>query len=252
MTLGFSQPSCDPTNPDLWHDITPVHWEASDGTFPYFVFLTESYNQQEFPISFVHSRGVIDDWALRLNDVQTNLGDATHPKLMHPFVAGKGKMILYHGLSDPLIRPYQTVQLYKDMASVTPGSYPRLQKNVRLFMAPGTLHCGGGPGPNSFDMLTALDEWLESGKAPDGIVAAGRPTPYCTSGDAARTMPLRKFPEVAAYKGSGDVCSAANWRCDPHNRDPLGFGYDGRLGGFRSAICSRKTTATNEKRPLKM
>ncbi len=65
---------------------------------------------------------------------------------MDRFIASDGKMILYHGFSDPLITPYQTVQLYEDMALVN-GGFSQLQRNVRLFMIPGMLHCGGGPGP---------------------------------------------------------------------------------------------------------
>jgi len=234
MTLGFAEPSCDPTNPEPWAltGFTPIHWAASDGTFPYFVFLTESYNQQDFPIKFEGDTGVIAEWALQLNDRRTDLGDTTYPYLLEGFAEGRGKMILYHGLSDPLISPYQTVQLYKDTASITPGGYPRLQENVRLFMVPGMLHCGSGPGPNTFDMLTALEQWVELGDAPDAIIATGTPTPNCPSGDTVRTMPLCKFPEVATYKGSGDICNAANWTCDPHNNDLLRLGYDGHLAGL--------------------
>jgi feruloyl esterase len=239
ITLGFSQPSCDPTNPEPWTGFTPINWTASDNTYPYFVFLTESYNQQDFPIEFFHNRGVIDEWALRLNDRRTDLGDATYPELMHRFVSSDRKMILYHGLSDPLITPYQTVQLYKDMAQVTRGGYPRLQENVRLFMVPGMSHCGGGPGPNTFDMLTALEEWVENDNAPDGIVASGARTPNCLSADTAWTMPLCKFPEIATYKGSGDICNAENWKCDPRNHDLLGLGYDGHLAGLPYSYLGR-------------
>jgi feruloyl esterase len=237
MTLGFLQPSSDPTNPEPFPPLfpglsAPVHWGASDGTFPYFVFLTESYNQQHFPIRFFHNKGIIEEWALRLNDLRTNLGDATYPEAMRRFIAKDGKMILYQGFSDPLITPYQTVQLYKDMAEVTRGEYPRLQENVRLFMVPGMLHCGGGPGPNTFDMLSAIEEWVEHDGAPDGIVASGTPTPNCPAADTARTMPLCKFPEIATYKGSGDICSSSNWKCDPHNHDLLQLGHDGHLAGL--------------------
>jgi len=97
---------------------------------------------------------------------------------------------------------------------------------------PGMYHCGGGPGHNTFDMLTALEGWVEQGIAPDGIVASGSPTPNCPAADTVPTMPLCKFPEVATYKGCGDICIAANWHCNPHNNDLLGLGYDGHLAGF--------------------
>lgn len=232
MTLGFSQPSCDPTNPEPWTGFTPIHWAASDATFPYFVFLTESYNQQDFPAWFVHNKGVIADWALRLNDQRTDLGDATYPHKIKRFIAEGKKMILYHGFSDPLISPYQTIQLYKDMATITRGGYRGLQENVRLFMVPGMLHCGGGPGPNQFDMLTALNNWVTKGEAPNGIMATGSRTPNCPAGELTRTMPLCMFPEEATYTGSGDICNGANWTCNPHNDALLKLGYDGRLAGL--------------------
>jgi len=72
---------------------------------------------------------------------------------------------------------------------------------------PGMYHCGGGPGPNTFDMLTALDQWVENGTAPDGIVATGSPTANCPAEDKVRTMPLCKYPEMATYNGSGDICN---------------------------------------------
>ena len=236
MTLGLVEPaSTTPPDPEPWAlspvPGLPVHWGASDGTFPYFVFLTESYNQQDFPITFFGNTGVIAQWALQLNDMRTDLGDTTYPDQLQRFATGEKKMIVYHGFSDPLITPYQTIQLYKDTASITPGGYAGLQKSIRLFMVPGMFHCGGGPGPNNFDMLTALEGWVEDGNAPDGIPATGGSTSKCVN----MSMPLCKFPEVATYIGSkgGDVCDAANWKCDPQNKDLLfQSGYDGFLAGF--------------------
>ena len=79
---------------------------------------------------------------------------------------------------------------------------------VRLFMVPGMGHCGGGEGPNEFDGLTALERWVEKGKAPDQIVAS-----HLTSGRVDRTRPLCPFPQVAKYKGTGNIDDAANFEC---------------------------------------
>jgi feruloyl esterase len=245
MTLGLVEPAppTTPPDPEPWAlspvPGLPVHWGASDGTFPYFVFLIESYNQQDFPVTFFGNRGVIAQWALQLNDLRTDLGDTTYPDQLQSFARGDKKMILYHGLSDPLITPYQTMQLYEDTASITPGGYAGLQESIRLFMVPGMFHCSGGPGPNDFDVLTALEEWVEQGKAPDGIIASGSVTPNCPAGDTGRTMPLCKFPEVATYSGSGDVCDAANWKCDPRNQNLLQPGYDGHLAGLPYSYLGR-------------
>jgi feruloyl esterase len=82
------------------------------------------------------------------------------------------------------------------------------QEFVRLFMAPGMLHCGNGPGPNTFDMLTALENWVEKGIAPESVIAS-----HATDGVVDRTRPLCVYPKVAVYTGSGSTNDYANFRC---------------------------------------
>ena len=97
-------------------------------------------------------------------------------------------------------------------------------------MVPGMFHCGGGPGPNTFDMLTALDQWVVGGVAPDAIPATGGSTSACAS----LAMPLCKFPEVATYTGGvgGNACIETSWSCNPENEDLLKVGLDGHLAGL--------------------
>ena len=78
----------------------------------------------------------------------------------------------------------------------------------RLFMVPGMLHCSGGPGPNTFDTVTALEQWVEQGKAPrsDGRVALDRQA-------VDRTRPLCPYPQEAQWKGSGSTDQAENFVC---------------------------------------
>jgi len=78
----------------------------------------------------------------------------------------------------------------------------------RLFMAPGMLHCAGGPGPNTFDAHDALEAWVERGVAPESIIAT-----RLTNGASDRTRPLCPYPKVATYKGSGDINRAASFSC---------------------------------------
>jgi feruloyl esterase len=80
--------------------------------------------------------------------------------------------------------------------------------SYRLFMAPGMGHCGGGEGPSEFDALSALEHWVEQGKAPDSIEAA-----HIVDGRVDRTRPLCPYPFMAKYKGSGSVDAAANFVC---------------------------------------
>jgi feruloyl esterase len=69
-------------------------------------------------------------------------------------------------------------------------------------------HCGGGPGPNQFDHLTALEQWVEKGVAPDKIIAT-----HSTAGKVDRTRPLCVYPQVARWKGTGSSDDAANFTC---------------------------------------
>ena len=82
------------------------------------------------------------------------------------------------------------------------------QEFIRLFMVPGMLHCGGGPGPNTFDMLTALETWVEQGRAPDSVIAS-----HSTNGVKDRTRPLCVYPKVAVHTGRGSTDDAANFVC---------------------------------------
>jgi feruloyl esterase len=75
-------------------------------------------------------------------------------------------------------------------------------------MVPGMLHCGNGPGPNSFDMLTALENWTEKGLAPERVVAS-----HSASGITDRTRPLCVYPKVAKYSGQGSTDKAENFEC---------------------------------------
>jgi feruloyl esterase len=88
------------------------------------------------------------------------------------------------------------------------GGYANTRDFYRLFTAPGMGHCSGGPGPNSFDMLTALENWVEKKQAPASI-----PASHTTEGRVDRTRPLCPFPQVAAYKGTGSTDEASNFVC---------------------------------------
>jgi feruloyl esterase len=79
---------------------------------------------------------------------------------------------------------------------------------VRLFMVPGMGHCRGGEGPNTFDMVTALEQWVEGGAIPDRIVAS-----RATAGRVERSRPLCPYPQVARYRGTGSIDLAENFVC---------------------------------------
>jgi feruloyl esterase len=155
--------------------------------------------------------GIIPDEALKLYDDRTGAGSADDPNKLKPFVQKNKKLLMYHGFSDPALSPMKTILFYEQLADLTKGSYAALQKNVRLFMVPGMQHCGG-PGPNVFSLLTALDAWVDQGLAPDQILATKYTNDRRTE-PVVRRMPLCKFPEQAKYSGAGDVNDAVNWSC---------------------------------------
>jgi feruloyl esterase len=133
-----------------------------------------------------------------INAMDTNL---------RPFAASNGKLLVYHGWADPQIPAESSVQYYQRVLD-TMGGAGKVKDNARLFMVPGMNHCGNGPGTTTFDMLAALEQWVEQGKAPDSIAAS-----RVAGGKTERTRPLCAYPQVATYKGSGSTDDAANFTC---------------------------------------
>lgn len=126
---------------------------------------------------------------------------------LKPYKNQGGKIIFYHGWADPGISAYNTMDYYKKMQS-TVGGRREADEFSRFYLVPGMHHCNGGPGPNSFDMLTVLENWVEKKIAPTSVVAA-----HSTKGKIDRTRPLCPYPQVARYQGSGNIDDAANFLC---------------------------------------
>jgi feruloyl esterase len=75
-------------------------------------------------------------------------------------------------------------------------------------MAPGMGHCGGGEGPSTFDMVAALEQWVEKKQAPNQVIAS-----RTREGKVDRTRLLCPHPQVATYCGTGSTDEAANFVC---------------------------------------
>ncbi len=152
--------------------------------------------------------------------------NSTDPDL-EPFKANGGKLIQFAGWSDPALSPQNDINYYTSVSKVV-GGLGVTNKFYRLFMVPGMDHCGGGPGANAFgqiyglngpspsspsdDVLSALDQWVEQGIAPDEIIATKYVNDDPLSGVAFQ-RPLCPYPQIAEYSGSGDSTEASNWLC---------------------------------------
>jgi feruloyl esterase len=121
------------------------------------------------------------------------------------FQARGGKLLMYLGWNDTAIAPENSINYYQ---SVLKKMGPNQGGWYRLFMVPGMEHCGGGPGPNQFSMMGALERWRESGMAPDHITAW-----HVTGASVDRSRPLCPYPQVAVWKGAGSTNDAASFTC---------------------------------------
>jgi Tannase and feruloyl esterase len=121
-----------------------------------------------------------------------------------------GKIIMWHGWADQLIYPQGTIDYYERVQDELGEA--RTSKFLRLFMAPGVAHCGGGAGPPPSGQFEALVRWVEKGDAPDTLNAIRTDA----SGNVIRSRPLCPYPLVARYKGRGSTDEADNFRCSKH------------------------------------
>jgi feruloyl esterase len=210
-TIGIAPPDfSNPTTPwDADPAKSPAGWNMARETMTYWLGLGPTARMDDFDVN--PQTGVVGAAALKQVDSTFAEAMPRDPAKLLPFAQQGRKMIMYHGYSDPRITPFRTSLFYEEFAKLR-GNYVKAQDNVRLFMVPGMYHCSGGPGPSQFDTLTALENWVEHGVPPDGIIATAAP-------DATRrSMPLCMFPEQAEYRGTGDVNDAANWSCTSNRR----------------------------------
>jgi feruloyl esterase len=151
--------------------------------------------------------------------------NATDPNL-EEFRRMGHKLIYYHGAADPLIPAQNGIDYYEQVVAAEKG-LERTQGFFRAFLVPGLYHCAGGPGATAFggslpppatqldadhDMVSAVARWVEKGVAPEKIVATKYVDNNPTKGIALQ-RPLCAYPQVARYKGSGDVNDAGSFAC---------------------------------------
>jgi hypothetical protein len=133
------------------------------------------------------------------------VGDSNAWTNLSTFRGHGGKLIFTHGVSDPWFSAQDTVQYYERLGA--DNDEVPLEQWSRLFLVPGMGHCGGGERTlERFDLLDAIVEWVEHGRAPDRVIANVTSAP-------GETRPLCPYPAYAQYNGSGNARDAANYSC---------------------------------------
>lgn len=163
------------------------------------------------------------NWDSDVADLDQRIGadiTATSPDL-RAFRAGGGKLLMYQGWGDPLNGQSLPIMYRRQVidylkATGTANATQATDGFFRVFMAPGMSHCSRGPGPNAFDSLSALRNWVENGVAPERLVA----TKAATADSAAITRPLCAYPNIARWTGQGSGNEERNFQCGAAKDDP--------------------------------
>jgi pimeloyl-ACP methyl ester carboxylesterase len=187
-----------------WRDVKAGTGQLGIEFYRWMVYGDADWSADKFEVNRDHAAG---------RDRAGPLVDARNPDIA-AFTRRGGKLLLWHGWNDALIPAGSTIKYYR---AVEAKLGAETGSSVRLFMAPGVNHCGGGDGPGNFDKLGQIDRWIESGNPPSRIVATkyDNDTFYAAGLPAkpVRTRPLCAWPQTAHYNGAGSTDDAANFTC---------------------------------------
>jgi len=176
----------------------PGRMEAfADTFFKYLAFARDDRDYDWRRLDFDRDLG-------RMSQVRTLL-DAVSTD-MRAYQQRGGKIVSYHGWADAGPPAAFTVKYYEDVLAAMGERETR--QFYRLFMVPGMFHCGGGFGPDVFDPMTALIQWVEADVTPESL-----PALQPRGAQASRTRPLCPYPQIAAYEGAGDLDQRASFTC---------------------------------------
>jgi len=202
----------------LWYgmprgaDLNALSGSRGDPPRPQAMFITLDWfryfltQDREFDWTAVTQAGYERLWEQSVEQFGAVIG--TDDADLSAFRDRGGKAIVWHGWADPLIAAAGTIDYYQRVVDEMGGAR-NSERFIRLFMAPGVGHCGGGTGPAPSGQLEALLDWVEEGRAPETLTAALRDQ----SGDVVRTRPLCPYPLVASYRGRGSTDDAESFVC---------------------------------------
>lgn len=177
-------------------DAIPADFNLAQGVMQYMVFQPPRPDWDFRDFDFDRDPELLDQWSRLADATDINLRD---------FRANGGKLIMTYGWSDQVLQPLMGVDYYEQAVT---ANGPNGEDFMRLFMLPGMTHCAGGPGPDQYDSITAMIDWVEAGKSPELMIAR-----KIDNGEVVRSRPLCPYPEVARYDGTGSVNEAANFSC---------------------------------------
>ncbi|MEO5640786.1 MAG: tannase/feruloyl esterase family alpha/beta hydrolase, partial [Sphingomicrobium sp.] len=228
----------------LYHGIP---WGAEDQWVNYFGWVSPTgrqYNGAGYAITgyLGYGAGTPEGPAYRISDFDYDrdpprlalagqLYNPSNPDLSAFHDAG-GKLILFHGMNDNNIPVEQSIGYYRKAVAANGGA-TRTSSFFRLFTPAGMNHCRDGDGGGDFDWLSALENWVERGQAPQQVIAYHLTKPYPSAPrsledygapyarmsrhpiDAAsfdRARPVYPWPIAARYAGKGDPALPTSWR----------------------------------------
>ncbi len=177
------------SNPGMTHG--SLHYMFGTNMFKYLVFNDPEWNYTRYDFStfFEETRYA----SAYLDATKTDYTE---------FKKRKGKMIMYHGWNDPALSAFSTIKHYQEVEQKDKN----IQSYFRLFLLPGVLHCGGGPGPDQVDWLKLIRNWVEKDSAPERVILSKE-----DNGKIVMTRPVFPFPSVSVYSGKGDTNQDKNF-----------------------------------------
>jgi len=171
-------------------------FRLADNTMKYLVFDPPRPDWDFRTFDFDQDIPLLTAWGQKANAKDPDLAE---------FRARGGKLIMTYGWADSILQPLMGVHYYERAVEKNGADTPEF---FRLFMVPGMAHCSGGIGPDRYDAVSAVIDWVETGRAPDSLLAS-----KVVDGKAQRTRPLCPYPQVARYSGRGSIDDAKSFGC---------------------------------------